>query len=174
MSAFSCFSLFWSYINPKWNPNTVNGSMGPVDLVTCINPKWAPNRNMVNGSMGPGDLVTCINPKRTPKSNMANYSMGLGGFVTRTNPKWNPNRNKVNFPNALMVAGLAPGVCPLGKPLVLWVKLPEGISHDSHPSAIFQGSTTILGELQYFTNLNSSLIQPPLLIFTILWSGWWF
>ena len=36
MSAFSRFSLFWSYINPKGNPH----------------------RNMANCSMGPGDFIT--------------------------------------------------------------------------------------------------------------------
>ena len=33
----------------------------------------------------------------------------------------------VNVSNGLIVAGSALRVCPLGKPLVLWVKLPEGI-----------------------------------------------
>ena len=83
MSAFSRFSLFWSYKTPKGNLN----------------------RNMANCSMGPGGFVTCINPK------------------------WNPNRRKVNSSNGLIVAGSALRVCPLGKPLVLWVTLLSNLTN---------------------------------------------
>ena len=34
MSAFSRFSLVWSYINPQWNPNIVNCSMGPGNFMS--------------------------------------------------------------------------------------------------------------------------------------------
>ena len=73
MSAFSPFSLFWSYIkiNPKWNLNRkmVHCSMGPGMVATCINPKWNPNRNMVNCFMGPQNYMPCIyiKPKWDPK-----------------------------------------------------------------------------------------------------------
>ena len=62
MSAFSRFSFFLSYINPKGNPsrNIANCSMGPGDFITCINPKGNPNRNRVNCSMGWWDFITCI------------------------------------------------------------------------------------------------------------------
>ena len=80
MSAFSRFSLFWSYTNPKGNPH----------------------RNMANCSMGPGDFITLketliqiwlIVPwgRRILKLvwslhetliDMANCSMGPGGFKT--------------------------------------------------------------------------------------------
>ena len=65
MSAFSRFSLFWSYINPKGNPhrNMANCSMGLGDFITCMNPEGNPNTNMVNCSMGPGDFKTGINSK---------------------------------------------------------------------------------------------------------------
>ena len=104
MSAFSRFSLFGNYKNPKWNPNRnmVICSMGPGGLITCTNPTWNPNRKLANCSMGPGDIITCKKPNETP------------------------NRSKIIFSNGLMVAGSALGVCPRGKPLVLWVKLPEG------------------------------------------------
>ena len=49
--------------------------------------------------------------------------MGPEGFITCMNPKWNPNRKMGNVSNGLIVAGSALGVCPLGKPLVLWVTL---------------------------------------------------
>ena len=54
MSAFSRFSLSWSCINPKWNPNRnmVDSSMGPGGFITCINPKWNPNGNKVTCSDG--------------------------------------------------------------------------------------------------------------------------
>ena len=92
MSAFSRFSRFWSYINPKGNPirNMANCSMGPGNFITCMNPKDPKgilNRNMVNCSMGPGDFITCIHPKSNPNRNMANCSIGPGVFITCMNPK---------------------------------------------------------------------------------------
>ena len=50
--------------------------------------------------------------------------MGPGDFITCIKPQYNPSRSEVNFSNGLMVAGSALGVCPLGKPLVLWVNIP--------------------------------------------------